>query len=70
MARAAVATHLPPHRTRVGRTFPLAKKALTAAFPLYLAAQSAGVLPSCGAGTRRATAAEREGRQRRSGRRA
>jgi len=58
-----VATHLPPPhsiRTRSGRTLPLAKKALTAAFLLYLTALLAGVSPSCGAGTRRATAAERE----------
>jgi hypothetical protein len=40
--------------TRIGRTWPLAKKALTAALPLYLVARSAGVSPSCGAGTQRA----------------
>ena len=42
-----------PHRTRIGRTLPLAKKALTSAFSLSLAFL-AGVLKSCGAGTRRA----------------
>jgi len=69
VARAAVATHLPPHPTRIGRTLPLAKKALTNSLSLCLAL-SAGVLPSYGAGTRRATVAERVGHQRRSGRRA
>jgi hypothetical protein len=68
VARAAVATHLPPHRTRIGRTLPLAKKDLTNLLSLCLAL-SAGVLPSYGAGTRRATVAERVGHQRRSGRR-
>ena len=45
--------------TRIGRTWPLAKKAFTSALRLDLAAASAGVTPYCGAGIQRTRAAER-----------
>ena len=64
------ALRVPSECTRIGRTWPLAKKALTSALPLYWAAWSAGVRPPCGAGTRRTRAVGSEGRQRPKGRRA
>ena len=64
------ALRVPSECTRIGRTWPLAKKALTSALSLYLAARSAGVSPFCGAGTRRTRAVGSEGRQRPKGRRA